>query len=443
MAALDLRVVAAASFIPAFPLLLAEGIVSHHAVPAVGLVPLAFSSGTSLFIFLRMRVHHKRRRHSHGSHSSSSSSESEDEEAACDTEHPIIYFVIDLILAAALLVVLVFSWTKSDELSGKVAALAAYATIPLLINFLIHVYFSVRSLSAGLALYDLTQYFALQIVPAECPHCEHRIRPTSLPRIPWFHQARRIKLIPGTKGVKVPEFEGSGWFSKKREWQAPKWLRKRQDSDDHGGMFARHDDDDEHERYRDEPEHAGPADRVVEPEEVQIAGKIKKKVREGLFHHGEEATAESGPSTVVAQEPEEVDAGDKFKQKVENFLHHGDEPVEAATPVVVPKTEEVETEETIKQKVGHLLHHEEEPVESAPTPAPVVPEVEDDETHETIKQKVDHLLHHEEEPAESAPAVATPKPEEPEAEAPETMKQKMDHLLHHDDDSDSSKSSSK
>lgn len=307
---------------------------------------------------------------------------------------------------------------------------------------LIHVYFSVRSLSAGLALYDLTQYFALQIVPAECPHCEHRIRPTSLPRIPWFHQARRIKLIPGTKGVKVPEFESSGgWFSKKREWQAPKWLRKRRDSDDHGGMFARHDDDEE--RYRDEPEHAGPSDRVVEPEEVQISGKIKKKVREGLFHHSsEEVTAESGPSTVVGQDSEEIDASDKFKQRVENFLHHGDEPIEAAPPIVVQKTEEVEVEQTIKQKVGHLLHHEDEPVESAP-PAPVIPEVKDDETHETIKQKVDHLLHHEEQPVESAPAVAAPKPAEPEPEAPETMKQKMDHLLHHDDDSDSDKSSTK
>lgn len=134
MATLNLRAVAAATFVPAFPLLLAEGIVSHHAVPAVGLVPLAFSSGFSLFTLLRMRLQHRRRRHSSGSSSSSSSSEDEDEEAACDSKHPIIYFVIDVVLAAALLIVLVFSWTKSDELSGKIAALAAYATIPLLIN---------------------------------------------------------------------------------------------------------------------------------------------------------------------------------------------------------------------------------------------------------------------------------------------------------------------
>ncbi|KAF7539890.1 hypothetical protein G7054_g1739 [Neopestalotiopsis clavispora] len=426
MATLNLRAVAAATFVPAFPLLLAEGIVSHHAVPAVGLVPLAFSSGFSLFTLLRMRLQHRRRRHSSGSSSSSSSSEDEDEEAACDSKHPIVYFVIDLILAAALLIVLVFSWTKSDELSGKIAALAAYATIPLLINL------------------SCTLRSDAILRPADRPGrvspLRARIRPTSLPRIPWFHQARRIKLIPGTKGVKVPEFESSGgWFSKKREWQAPKWLRKRRDSDDHGGMFARHDDDEE--RYRDEPEHAGPSDRVVEPEEVQISGKIKKKVREGLFHHSEEVTAESGPSTVVGQEPDEVDAGDKFKQRVENFLH-GDESVEAAPPVVVQKTEEVEVEQTIKQKVGHLLHHEDEPVESAP-PAPVVPEVKDDEAHKTIKQKVDHLLHHEEEPVESAPAVPTPKPVEAEPEAAETMKQKVDHLLHHDDDSDSDKYSSK
>ena len=53
MAPQGLRVVAVASFVPAFPLLLAHGIVSHSPVPATGLVPLAFSAGFSLFILRR------------------------------------------------------------------------------------------------------------------------------------------------------------------------------------------------------------------------------------------------------------------------------------------------------------------------------------------------------------------------------------------------------
>lgn len=136
MAAQKLRLVAFASFLPAFPLLLAHGIISSSPVPATGLVPLAFSAGASLFIFLRRHksgadAHHEEEPRHHESQASSGDPSQEPSQGAARL---FVVFVTDLILAAALLVVLVFSWLKSARFNGQQATLAAYGTIPLLVN---------------------------------------------------------------------------------------------------------------------------------------------------------------------------------------------------------------------------------------------------------------------------------------------------------------------
>lgn len=129
MAAQGLRVLATADFLPAFPLLLAHGIVSHSVVPAIGLVPLAFSAGTSLFILLRWN-----RSKTSNPEEQSPQQETGDEETSDGLSHPILVFAFDVTLAAALLVVLVFSWLRSAQFNGQQATLSAYATIPLLVN---------------------------------------------------------------------------------------------------------------------------------------------------------------------------------------------------------------------------------------------------------------------------------------------------------------------
>ncbi|KAI1852682.1 hypothetical protein JX266_002223 [Neoarthrinium moseri] len=258
MAASSLRIIAAASFLPAFPLLLAHGVVSHSPVPATGLVPLAFSAGTSLFLVLRQNT-----KHSGGSnHVDEETAQDEHTDSSPDADlHPFLVFGVDVVLSAALLIVLVFSWLQSTHFNEQLATLAAYATIPLLVNFFIHLYLAVRSFSTGLALHDLTQWLAWQVVPADCPDCGHRLRPSSAPTIPWLESARRLKL-PAVPNVKAPR------------WKAPAWLPKRSQS--YAPLLA----DDEHERYTDEPEEGGPSTRVEEPAEVAVVGKRDKKAKD-------------------------------------------------------------------------------------------------------------------------------------------------------------------
>lgn len=151
MAVPGLRVVAAATFLPAFPLLLAHGVVSGSAVPAVGLVPLACSSSVSLYIVLR-RLKQRRARAQDDEEeapapapAAPASADAPPEEPADEEEEPqlhssvhsdhsILVFFIDVILAGALLTVLLFSWMAAADFDGQSATLAAYGTMPLLTN---------------------------------------------------------------------------------------------------------------------------------------------------------------------------------------------------------------------------------------------------------------------------------------------------------------------
>jgi hypothetical protein len=101
-----LRLTTILSFLPAFPLCLAHGIVSHAPVPAVGLVPLAVSAAVGIALLQRRKP-----------------------------THPAAICAADLVLAAGLMVVLVFTWiTAPRSHHGGLSMLASYATIPLLVN---------------------------------------------------------------------------------------------------------------------------------------------------------------------------------------------------------------------------------------------------------------------------------------------------------------------
>lgn len=154
-----LRIVTAATFLPAFPLCLAHGVVSNSPAPAVGLVPLAFSASVGVFLVSRQAA--KRQpppepeRGDGGEEGQAQEPGQEQEGQREDTRqtqdashtltptptptqtHPILVFVVDTILAAALMIVLVFTWIDSSSgstNSAESAMLAAYATIPLLVN---------------------------------------------------------------------------------------------------------------------------------------------------------------------------------------------------------------------------------------------------------------------------------------------------------------------
>ncbi|KAF4975237.1 hypothetical protein FZEAL_7944 [Fusarium zealandicum] len=163
-----LRLITIASFLPAFPLCLVHGILAHSPVPAVGLVPLAFSATGGVFL-LWPRA-------------------SEDGRLA-RLSNPVLVFVCDAILAAAFMVVLVFTWIAKSY-SPSLSMLAAYATIPLLINFLVHLILAVQAFYTGLAIHSLVQWLAWRTLPPDCPHCDHRLRP-DLPELPWLQRLRQ------------------------------------------------------------------------------------------------------------------------------------------------------------------------------------------------------------------------------------------------------------
>jgi hypothetical protein len=98
------------SFIPAFPLCLAHGVVSRQLVPAMGLLPLAGSAILAVFL---LRPSSK----------------------ASKLAHPAAIFSVDAVLAAGLMVTLAFTWISVGDIAkASDSVLAAYATMPLLLN---------------------------------------------------------------------------------------------------------------------------------------------------------------------------------------------------------------------------------------------------------------------------------------------------------------------
>jgi hypothetical protein len=166
------------SFIPALPLCITHGAISHDIVPALGLIPLFFSAGVSLFLLLAgrrrggeqvdgkgkgretsggvgrdlegliaSRVQGRGENEAEGDgveEGGPSGIEADDDDDDGDGRdgesvltHRISVFVIDVVLAAGLMVVLVFTWIRTGRAGNRrpeLAMLAAYSTVPLLVN---------------------------------------------------------------------------------------------------------------------------------------------------------------------------------------------------------------------------------------------------------------------------------------------------------------------
>ncbi|KAK8104577.1 uncharacterized protein PG998_011610 [Apiospora kogelbergensis] len=362
-----LRVVTIATFLPAFALCIAHGVRSGRPVPAVGLVPLAFSSGSSVFLLVRQRRDiqrsrknkHRARQAYHNDndgvvearpltqpqqetedgegHQQQQHHRQEDDDDAASTHprRPVLTFLADVVLAAALMVVLVFTWIQTGG-SAELAMLAAYATIPLLVNFFIHLYLAVREFSSGLAVPALIQYLAWQVVPGACPDCGRHLRPASTPAMPWFAPSPTTATASSPTTTTTPS-ASRGFFRSfpvppaMRAWKGPRdwktssgggggkaaflppWfpgqhryadLEEGEDGDGNNNNNAAgshrngaiattaaaegHDDDSMEQPlptapYRDDPEAAGhdfsmpTTDLLEEPEEVAVVSKKKKR----------------------------------------------------------------------------------------------------------------------------------------------------------------------
>ena len=145
----SLRKTACLALLPALPLCITHGALSHDLVPALGLIPLVSSAGVSLFLVLRGRrrggAGEGRRVGFEGEVEEGGIGPEEDyeEEAAGEQQdggvltHRILVFVVDVVHAVGLMVVLVFTWIRAGKVGDgrpELAMLAAYATVPLLVN---------------------------------------------------------------------------------------------------------------------------------------------------------------------------------------------------------------------------------------------------------------------------------------------------------------------
>ncbi|KAF2796920.1 hypothetical protein K505DRAFT_358888 [Melanomma pulvis-pyrius CBS 109.77] len=139
-----LRAISIATFPPAFLILLIQGIVSHGVLPALGILPLFFSSAFSALLLAN------------------------EKKCGCQssglTGTP-IHFVFDVLLAIGLLVLLILTWIFLPDSSGEMIMLGTYGTNFLLCNFLVHVYFTAQQLSEAIA--PGASY------PSSCPQCQY------------------------------------------------------------------------------------------------------------------------------------------------------------------------------------------------------------------------------------------------------------------------------
>ncbi|KAK3379005.1 hypothetical protein B0T24DRAFT_589610 [Lasiosphaeria ovina] len=194
-----LRMLCIVTFLPAFPLCLAHGIASGGIAPAIGILPMAFSAALSGFLLWRMRRDRAAAAmafNHHAHHRGIDAEDAGDEEdgglVLVATSAPALSFFVflaDLILALSILTALVFTWVDVSinrnrwrsywpkTQHGDMAMLAAYGTIPLMVNFGIHTFLALRSLYR-----EIHRLVELSIaaaggrhrsapVPAQCPHC--------------------------------------------------------------------------------------------------------------------------------------------------------------------------------------------------------------------------------------------------------------------------------
>ncbi|GAB1314766.1 hypothetical protein MFIFM68171_04976 [Madurella fahalii] len=324
-----LRAATILSFLPAFPLCVAHAVLSRAVVPALGLVPLFFSAAAGIYLLAdarrrgRTRARGKQRGPAIGPEGGEDAGPSapqgddggdgeygyearagdEDGEGGGEEDgsgpvltHRIVVFAVDVVLAAGLMVVLVFTWigARGAWQRPEVTMLAAYSTVPLLVNFLIHLYLAARELVAGLAIPSLVEWTAWRAVPPDCPRCGSRLRPDSLPPIPWYESvsAPNVSLPrlhapsisrPSLPAVKLPKFSG---LKGPHEWKVPAWMKGRRQ---YASLFV-DDDQIERDRYMDDPDGGpsasttviatGSAGHAPVVEEV-VVGKKDKKGRSG------------------------------------------------------------------------------------------------------------------------------------------------------------------
>ncbi|KAF2624609.1 hypothetical protein BU25DRAFT_413507 [Macroventuria anomochaeta] len=138
-----LRAISLAAFPPAFIILLISGLVLEQVNPAIGLVPLFFSSAYAALLL------------------------SNEKQCGCQagglTGTP-FHFILDFLIGTGLLVCLILAWVFMGSYREHGVILGTYGTNFLICNFLIHLYFVLGQLNQALQ--------GVQSYPTSCPQCQ-------------------------------------------------------------------------------------------------------------------------------------------------------------------------------------------------------------------------------------------------------------------------------
>ncbi|KAF2193929.1 hypothetical protein K469DRAFT_617671 [Zopfia rhizophila CBS 207.26] len=141
----SLRAICLATFPPGFLLLFVQGIASGRVNPAIGILPFFVSSAFSAFLLAN------------------------EKKCGCQasglTGTP-VHIVFDLLIGIGLLVCLILTWVFLPRSGNEgMIMLGTYCTNFLIINFLIHLYFTIHQL------YDSIMPGANY--PTACPQCQY------------------------------------------------------------------------------------------------------------------------------------------------------------------------------------------------------------------------------------------------------------------------------
>lgn len=193
-----LRIISVLSLLPGFGLLVASAVICQRIVPAIGLLPLFFSSGFGLLLLLtgseQSATARPRSRNDDGGESLRPGPEEREASRGLGERHPILVFLADVILATSLMIVLVFTFIRVAWYGGADAVLVAYATMPLLLNFFIHTGLALQELFIGTGLAELAFRVRYQGIPVDCPGCGTNIRPSTPLTPPWFQSVSVPKI---------------------------------------------------------------------------------------------------------------------------------------------------------------------------------------------------------------------------------------------------------
>ncbi|KAH8179420.1 hypothetical protein LIA77_00939 [Sarocladium implicatum] len=178
------------TFIPALALCVPASVINYSPVPGLGLIPLA---GSAILSIVTLAIARKARKKRARSSNEDGGGDDDDD----DNVHPpfllspVALFIYDVMLATFIMTVLIPTWSTYHRYE---AMLTAYATMPLLVAFLAHIYLAL------LALWQAFHHAFRSTYRTHCPNCDARLQDPQ-PALPWWERSQRDRRTTRRNGL--------------------------------------------------------------------------------------------------------------------------------------------------------------------------------------------------------------------------------------------------